>query len=171
VQDISDEDCIAEASFEWLIDWARKNAPDYEYQHWIYGADFDQSYSYCLKCCKKEVKKLQKKYPEEYISVDGGFSQESESPVFCHLCGKPLEYDFVDTFGIKEYLDIPIKLNKSNAYLIDNTDEYDLLKTKDIHRLAFEAYWKKKYGTHNWETNPYIWVYEFKHLEIEKPET
>ena len=65
-----------------------------EPEYWIHGAD--EGLSYCLECCKKEVKRLSKENPKEEYSVDGGWDTEGDYTPFCEGCGMLLENTLTD---------------------------------------------------------------------------
>ena len=181
LQDISDEDILIEGIFDWLRDWAWKNAACYEEQHWIEDLlDGCAQGLYCKKCAKKEVKRIKKEYREKgytkedvenniFIASDG--SAEEDSIAHCQDCGKPLEYSFIGNFDDYfsdeqlKYLDF----DKETAYLLDNScfDEEDIIKYKGFLRKAYAASIDKIYGKDIWENNPYVWVYDFELIKRE----
>ena len=65
-----------------------------EPEYWVHGAD--EGLSYCLECCKKEVKRLSKENPKAKYCVDGGWGVEGDGTPFCEDCGKLLENTLTD---------------------------------------------------------------------------
>lgn len=62
--------------------------------HWVQGGD--EGLSYCYSCAEKEVRRLQKKFPNDEFFVDGGWGSEEDSQEFCHTCGSALDNSFTN---------------------------------------------------------------------------
>ncbi|OEU62402.1 MAG: hypothetical protein BA867_09635 [Desulfobacterales bacterium S5133MH16] len=73
-----------------------------EPEHWIHGGD--EGFSYCQKCCEKEVKRLTAENPAEEYSVDGGWKIEGDNTPYCEKCGKLLENTLTD-YGCEVEID------------------------------------------------------------------
>lgn len=177
LQDIIDEDCLKEGTLDFITEWSEKRSLIYEnkleYQHWIYDHinDYDQSFSFCRKCADKEVAKLRKKTLKEHsemdiadvedmIFVDGGWTQENESSCYCEQCGKPLQYDF--SGNLKEELEFADFDDDAFAYLINQVPQDDYSKNNEFVKKAFAALIDKIGGKGTWQSNPYVFVYDFK---------
>ena len=180
LRNITEADAKAEGvGIEWLENWVKENywEPD-SAPHWICDGynGHDQSESYCHKCGSKEIKKrklLAKREgaPEEEIEaihLDGGWTQEDDIFPCCETCGKPLAVDATDTLmnsEIEHYL--KYGASKKNAYLMDQFLEMGIEDNENFHRLCFATLWDElsaKRG-HSWESNHWVWVYEFGRVE------
>jgi hypothetical protein len=174
LQDISDEDCLKEGAVGWLLDWAGKKAAGYiqDYEHWVndnFLGGHSQEISYCEKCGEKEVRKIKKEAKKagatkeelDDIFLDGGWSQEDERAVFCAGCGKRLQFSMCG--DLEEYLkERDYELNKYSAYVIAQYDEEDLEKIQGLPREAYAALIDSINGKGTWESNPFVFVYDFK---------
>ncbi|MDR1340659.1 MAG: hypothetical protein LBK58_11505 [Prevotellaceae bacterium] len=174
LQDISDEDCLKEGAIGWLTNWAEKETTRYEqdFQYWIndrFHDDNDQAISYCEKCGEKEVRKLKKEAKKagatkeelDDIFLDGGWDQESDYGSFCEGCGKRLQFSMCGDLG--EYLkEKDYEFDKYSAYIIAQHNEEDLEKIQGLPRKACAALIDSISGKGTWESNPYVFVYDFK---------
>lgn len=174
LQDISDEDCLKEGVASFAKIYADKEAIKYgskiDYQHWIVDEieGSDQSFSYCRKCAEKVVERLRKKHDfdtENDIYIDGGWTQEQQSSVYCEKCDKPLEYSFIGKIN-NEMENIEFD-NPAGMYLLDQVlwDEETtkiLLDYPFLIKKAFAKLIDKVNGKGTWESNQYVFVYDFK---------
>ncbi|MDR2207149.1 MAG: hypothetical protein LBE36_13455 [Flavobacteriaceae bacterium] len=173
LQEISDEDIVKEGTLDWVKWWAEKNAPDYEYQHWINDNinGHDQSESYCNKCGNKEIKRrrklaLKKGYKqteiEDEIFLDGGWSQEEDRIPHCEICEKNLEYSYI---GTDNFMDEEVKyleFDKSGAYFIEHSDIEEIFNYAGFRRKAYAKLINSINGKGTWESNAFVWCYDFK---------
>jgi hypothetical protein len=174
LNEISTPDCIKEGVIGWLLDWAEKETIHYEqdYQHWINDRlheNPDPSISYCKKCGEKEVRKLKKDATKagatekdlDDIFLDGGWSQESNHVSLCEGCGKRLE--FIMCGDLEEYLkERDYELNKYSAYIIKQYDKEVLEKIQGLPRAAYAALIDSIHKKGVWESNPFVWCYDYK---------
>jgi hypothetical protein len=173
LQSITDEDCVKEAAVQWLLDYVHKKIPIYESEFYIKDEfnSYSKNVSYCFKCVKKEIKKL-----KEEAKKDGATKEQinaicydfdDESPQYaiphCNNCGKTLAgfilgktYNYLKKWNFE--------INEETIYVLNQKEFYDL-ELKEIEELPNGAY-KKLIdvinGTGTWESNPYVFVYDFQ---------
>jgi hypothetical protein len=174
LQEITDDDCIKEAAVQWLIDYAQNNTPKFEDEHWIvdHFHRYDQGISYCYKCGKKEVKRLKKEAKKEGASkeeIDAIFlngSNDCQNDIIpsCETCYKPLSASVY--CNIEEYLEEEdFELNELTLYVLGqcvDKDREKILAIKELQKKAYAFLIDKINGKGTWESNPYVWVYDFQ---------
>jgi hypothetical protein len=183
LRDITEEDAKAEGvGKSFLVDWLGQF--DFEPPCWIYWDN--QKRYWCEKHIEKGRMDFRKEAAEDAARYDldgmskeeieeklDGYMQdwiEEESPITCEICGKPLGFSALDT--VFDDLDQYLKgsLTEYEAPMLESLMENyadELFSRKDIHRLLFSCLWNNinvKNGC-SWETNPWVWVYEFEKVE------
>ncbi len=173
LQDISDEDCLSEGVAYYLESIAKKGYKKYESKaspvFWIAGGEedsrYDQSISYCKECAYEIAQRLNATNDCYRIEGDSADQQET-SPLYCEHCGKPLLFSYcpISIDDELEYIDIE---DYQELYLLHQVlSECDEdMKSKVMRLLARKAFASlidKVSGEGTWESNPYVFVYDFK---------
>jgi hypothetical protein len=187
LQDISEMDALAEAVREWLENWIEQSIDDLSPACWFY---YDPENRYwCNKHIKSALKQFKRGFrngeikigsleglskKEAMEEIDGycrDDSVEEERPIYCETCGEPLRFSAMDNLigeDFDEYLNET--WNKHHVPLIYSllcNHEKEFFSKPNINRLAFRAIWDALNGKrgYSWQSNPWVWVYEFGRVE------
>lgn len=173
VQEISEEDAIAEGVLECLREITRPMADKAKLRplHWIHG--WDEGLSFCRKCALKKIKELQKENPGKEYILDGGWNVEEDCQEFCETCKEALDCSFTN-YAVESEID---HFAKSGIYgPLDCVSIQNIFcsgfKDEDRGRLAKAGYqflWdsinsKREGGKYAWTNNPWVWAIGFKRL-------
>ena len=178
VQDISEADAKAEgfdveaceAAFGLAAGRSRL-----ETEHWIETEDGDSSFcgSYCRSCAEKELKK------HKCCSLRFAVGAETDGPAYCEDCGVALDVCLTD-YGIDRELyregtdwesggrqDASAKGRDARIFerLARNVGEQQLGR---LAQIGFATLWDQLNGEGSWTENPWVWVLDFKVLEVRR---
>lgn len=70
-------------------------------EYWVHG--WDESLSFCLECCEKQVAELLQGEPGAEYCIYGGWGGECDSTPFCDSCQKMLQ-GYLTKYGAEEEL-------------------------------------------------------------------
>lgn len=95
-----------DAVVSWLRPFAAPVASEAEFARWISArnADPEQSESWCTRCAKVEVDRLNNLHPDAEYLVDGGWGSDTDNPRYCCKCEKTLS-DHLTRYAIGEEVD------------------------------------------------------------------
>lgn len=183
LNDISEADAIAEGCDVDLL--ASLIAPlanraVVEPHYWLRN---DAGRSFCRKCGEKKVRQINKDCREKNENLDGGWDTEEDGPAFCDTCGVMLDCTYTDhavrdeidhfsEYGITSPADahsLETALHvHGNPRLTKScgTFHYRPELTGTVAKICFRHLWESINGPDSWDANPWVWVVEFKQVEL-----